>query len=152
MILALIPTAATLGSMLTALASARNRPAGAARGLALLVGGARTALGVVALAVPGLVARPWIGESSRGPRAAVLGRALGGRDLALGVGTLLAHGEPAQLQRWAAAGALADAADVAATLVSFRTLPPRGRLAVLASAGGACLAGAAAAVLLERRG
>lgn len=152
MILALMAAATTLESMLTAHAFPRHRRAGTGRGLALLVGGARAALGLVALTLPGLVARPWIGESSRGPRAAVLGRALGGRDLALGVGALLAHDEPAQLRRWAAAGALADAGDVAATLVSFRALPPRGRIAVLASAAGACLAGSAAAALLARRG
>jgi hypothetical protein len=53
--------------------------------MALAVG--RTAMGVTALAAPSLIWRPWVGDT-RGVPARVLGRALGGRDLALGLGTL----------------------------------------------------------------
>jgi hypothetical protein len=48
-----------------------------------------------------------------------------------------------------AAGALSDAFDVAATLASWRDLPRTGRWLVAASAGGAALAGTAAAAALR---
>jgi hypothetical protein len=57
------------------------------RGAAALAA-ARTALGVVALASPQLVGRPWVGDAAEGTPGRVLARALGGRDLALGVGAL----------------------------------------------------------------
>ena len=120
------------------------------RGAAAVAVG-RTALGVVALASPTLVARPWVGEVT-GPAAQVLGRALGGRDLALGLGALGALagvGDGTQAgaasAAWVGAGALADSLDVLATLASWRELPPGGRWLVLGSAGGAALAGAAGA-------
>lgn len=122
-----------------------------AQGLGLAIAGTRASLGVVALAVPGAVARPWIGEASRGPLAAVLGRALGGRDLALGLGALAARREPVELRRWLMAGALADAGDVAVTLAAFGGLPSRGRIAVLLAAGGGLLGGAVAAAGLPVR-
>ena len=118
-----------------------------AQSLGLLVAGARAVLGVVALAAPGVVARPWIGEDPTGLATAVLGRALGGRDLALGLGALAARRDRAGLRRWVLAGALADAGDVATTVATFPRLAPRGRAVVLASAGSALAAGIAAAAL-----
>jgi hypothetical protein len=44
----------------------------------------------VAFAAPALVSRSWVGGAGGGPSGRVLGRALGGRDLALGLGTLAA--------------------------------------------------------------
>jgi hypothetical protein len=114
----------------------------------------RTAIGVAALASPALIARPWVGEAS-GPAARVLGRALGGRDLALGLGALAAlqrvppppvpPGAPGRAGAWVAAGALADSLDVLATVAAWDELPPAGRWLVAVSAGGAAVAGAAAA-------
>src|SRR5205823_14703486 len=49
---------------------------------ATAIAAARTAIGVLALAAPTLVARPWVGPD-RGTVPRVLGRALGGRDLVL---------------------------------------------------------------------
>ncbi len=106
----------------------------------IAVAAGRVALGAVALLSPAVVARPWVGEDD-GPATAVLGRALGGRDLALGLGLLLAANHDRHLRGWAEAAALADAADVVATLLAFDRLPRRGRLAVLTAAGGAAAAG-----------
>jgi hypothetical protein len=50
----------------------------------------RVGVGVVAFAAPALVARSWVGGAGGGPSGRVLGRALGGRDLALGLGALAA--------------------------------------------------------------
>ncbi len=49
----------------------------------------RVGVGVVALAAPALVSRSWVGGAG-GLSGRVLGRALGGRDLALGLGALAA--------------------------------------------------------------
>src|SRR3954451_21565414 len=54
---------------------------------------ARVALGVVALARPSVPARPWVGEPADEIGLQVLGRALGARDLVLGLGTLAAARE-----------------------------------------------------------
>ena len=51
---------------------------------------ARVAVGVAALIWPSVPARSWVGASADELTAEVLGRALGARDLALGLGTLAA--------------------------------------------------------------
>ena len=117
---------------------------------ALTVAAGRVALGLTALAWPAVPARPWVGASADDLAARVFGRALGGRDLALGLGALAAlrrpDAEPGAAASWVAAGALSDALDVAASLASWRDLPRLTRWLVVASAGGAALTGAAAAL------
>jgi len=117
------------------------------------VAAGRVALGLTALARPSLPARPWVGASADDLAAQVFGRALGARDLALGLGALQAlrpGAEPGPAAAWLAAGALSDALDVAASLASWRQLPNPGRWLVAASAGGAALAGAAGALAVRR--
>ncbi len=123
---------------------------------ALGVAAGRVALGLVALARPAVPSRPWVGAGSDDLTARVFGRALGGRDLALGLGALSAlaraDAEPAAASAWVAAGALSDSLDVAASLAAWSELPRIGRLLVAASAAGAALAGAAGAVaVLQQR-
>lgn len=133
-------------------------PADQARMLALSIAGARVALGAVAIAAPGIALRPWVGATaaaSPGPTAAtspspnpattVLGRALGGRDLALGLGALLAARRDAPLRGWIEAGGLADWGDVAATLLAFGRLPRWGRWLVLAASAGSAATAAVVA-------
>jgi hypothetical protein len=124
---------------------------------ALGVAAGRVALGLLALARPAVPSRPWVGAGPDDLTAQVFGRALGGRDLALGLGALAAlaraDAEPAAASAWVAAGALSDSLDVVASLASWSELPRIGRLLVITSAAGAALAGAAGAVavLLPRR-
>ena len=117
---------------------------------ALTVAAGRVALGLTALAWPAVPARPWVGASADDLAARVFGRALGARDLALGLGALAAlarpGAEPGPAASWVAAGALSVALDVAASLASWRDLPRLTRWLVAASAGGAALTGAAAAL------
>lgn len=117
-------------------------------GVAVAAG--RVALGVAALASPSVPARPWVGASADELGAEVFGRALGGRDLALGLGALGAawQGSPGSRSAgvWYAAGALSDAVDVAVTVAAWRRLPRGGRWFVTALAGGAAVVGAASAV------
>ena len=103
---------------------------------ARLFAAGRTVLGVAALLAPALPARPWVGDDADRPTAKVLARALGARDVALGVGPLLALRHGAPVRGWIEAGGLADSGDVLATLVAFRSLPRLGRWGVLAAAAG----------------
>ena len=120
---------------------------------ALAVAAGRVALGVTALAWPSVPARPWVGAAADDVAARVFGRALGARDLALGLGALAALQGPAaqagSARAWVAAGALSDALDVMASLSSWDDLPRFTRWLVAASAGGAALAGAAGALTLS---
>jgi hypothetical protein len=111
---------------------------------------ARVAVGVAALTWPSVPARPWVGGSADDLTAEVLGRALGARDLALGLGTLAAT-RKAPSGPWPAgalyaAGALSDALDVAITVAAWPRLPRTTRWLVAASAGGAAIAGVAGAL------
>jgi hypothetical protein len=107
-------------------------------------------LGVAALVSPSVPARPWVGASADELGAQVFGRALGGRDLALGLGALAAARAASSGARpagaWYAAGALSDALDLAVTVAAWRRLPRATRWLVAASAGGAAVAGAAGAL------
>jgi hypothetical protein len=105
----------------------------------------RVVLGVSALVSP-LAARPWVGPSVREPAGAVLGRAAGARDLALGAGALLAARQGGRAERtWVAAGAFCDLVDAATTIAHRRRLPAAGRVLVSGAAVGAAAVGALAA-------
>jgi hypothetical protein len=101
---------------------------------------ARTALGVVAFAAPTLPSRPWVGTDAGRASTRTLTRALGARDVALGLGTLLAQRHRSPVRGWLEASALADAGDVAATLAGWGSRPRLGRVVVLAAAAGGAVA------------
>ncbi len=117
------------------------------------VAAGRVALGLTALVWPSVPARPWVGGAADELGARVFGRALGARDLALGLGALAALQGSASgagsASAWVAAGALSDALDVVASVSSWRELPRTGRWLVVASAGGAAVAGAAGALAVR---
>jgi len=121
------------------------------RGVTAVAAG-RVAIGLTALVWPSVPARPWVGTAADDVAARVFGRALGARDLALGLGALMAlqgqEAEAGPARVWVAAGALSDALDVVATVSSWRDLPRATRWLVAASAGGAALAGVAGALAL----
>lgn len=115
-----------------------------ARRLALTVAGLRVALGAVAMVAPDMALRPWVGRGT-GAERRVLARSLGARDVALGLGAVLAAARRAPLRGWVEAGSLADAGDVVGTALAFGRLPRVGRVLVLGAAAGAAAAGALAA-------
>lgn len=119
----------------------------AARPAAGLWGLARAALGAVALAKPAEVAKPWVGRVRPPHAGAVLARALGGRDLSLGVGMAAAAATGKDMLPWIIAGGAADAVDTGATIAAWRRLPRKGRLLVLVLAGGSTAYAAGLAVL-----
>jgi hypothetical protein len=117
---------------------------------ALAVAAGRVAIGVTALAWPAAPSRPWVGAAADDLAVQVFARALGARDLALGLGALAAlQGEDGSASAWVAAGALSDTLDVASSLASWRELPRIGRWLVAGSAAAAALIGAAGAVALR---
>ncbi|GAA1701095.1 hypothetical protein [Fodinicola feengrottensis] len=120
-------------------------PAQAAVGARWLAVG-RTVLGLSALVAPGLLGRTWVGADAEHTGTKVLARAMGGRDVVLGLGTLTAMGEQenddtlVSASRWIAFGGVADLADLAATLLSWRRLPRVNRWLVAGLAGGSAIA------------
>jgi hypothetical protein len=118
--------------------------------LARLIALGRVGIGVTAVAAPTLMSRPWIGASAGQPSARLLARTMGGRDLALGIGTLRALGLSDQEARpWVALGGLADLVDALATVVAFPTLPRGSRWGILAVTVGAAVASTRVAVSLD---
>jgi hypothetical protein len=123
---------------------------GTARTLARLIAWGRVGIGITALGAPSLMARPWIGAEASGPGARTLARAMGGRDLALGLGALRALADSDRHARpWVALGGTADAVDALATVVAFTSLPRRSRWAMLAVTGGAAVVSIRLAATLD---
>lgn len=116
----------------------------ATRGIAA----ARVALGIGATLAPGLVARLQFGTDT--PSLRVTMRMLGARDLALGVGALLAarHGSKG-LRGWVEAGALADGVDALAFLGGGRGATRRRALTTLIAGGSATVSAWAARALSD---
>jgi hypothetical protein len=111
------------------------------RDLAIAQARGRIAVGLAFLLAPSLAGRLWVGGDAQRPGARVLGRAFGARDLALGLGVVIALDRGAPVRGWLEASALADASDFAAGLLGADALPPPLRPGVLAlGAGSAALA------------
>ncbi len=112
----------------------------------LLAGGiavARVGIGVAATLAPGWVSRVQFGTDTPTQRVTV--RMLGARDLALGLGALLAarHGSAGR-RGWVEAGGIADAVDAAAFLrVGRGNTRRRGLTVLVAAASAVCSAWAA---------
>jgi hypothetical protein len=110
----------------------------------------RIAFGLAYLLAPARAGEDWIGRTARDPAAQVFVRGHGARDIALGAGALatLIRDEPERARRWMGAQALADGANVAATLVSRPELPRSGfRFALVMASGSAAVATISAALL-----
>jgi hypothetical protein len=116
------------------------------RDVARAIGVARIALGTSYVLGPRLALRVWPGVSPGGgdgdaALARLLARSTGGRDIALGLGALLALSHDAPVRGWIEAGMLADAADAAAIVLAFRHLPRAKALLMLVAAAGTAAAG-----------
>jgi hypothetical protein len=124
--------------------------ADAARLLARLVAWGRIGIGVGAVVAPSLSARPWIGADAGTPGSRLLARAMGGRDLALGLGALRGLGlSDRETRPWVALGGMADAVDALATVLAFGSLPGRRRWGILAVTVGAAVVSTRVAVALD---
>jgi hypothetical protein len=112
----------------------------------------RIALGVAALKRPRTASRAWVGpDASRGLTPVVLGRAAGGRDVALGAGAVACALTGAPLTPWVLAGGGADAVDAVATWLVGPELP-RGRRALITTVSAtSALTAAFLATQVDRR-
>src|SRR5918999_2032018 len=107
----------------------------------------RVAFGLGYIVDPRRTGRGWVGPRAEERPAAVLTRALGARDLALGAGALLAMREdPRRARPWFAAHAVADATDLAATVAARDGLPREGYLFALGMAGASTAAALVGAI------
>jgi hypothetical protein len=121
-----------------------------ARQIVEAVAWGRVAIGVTALVAPTLPLRPWVGRDfAWQPRAKLLARSLGARDLALGIGVIMALRHDGPIRGWVEGSAVADAGDVLSTLLAFGKLPKSGRWLVLLSAAGAAALGKVAAPAVD---
>ena len=103
--------------------------------LAGLISFGRFLVGGAFIAEPRLMERAWIGRQARLPGAQVLARAVGARDLTLGLGGLQAVARnDGSARPWLAAAAVCDAVDFGATWAAGRRIPSQARIGVLAIA------------------
>jgi hypothetical protein len=109
-----------------------------ARDLAVGLAGGRIAIGVVSLVVPGVVGRAMMGPAGDSRATRLVLRVVGSRDLALGIGVLVALGRNAPVDGWLRASAVADGLDAAGSLLARHHLRPT----VFPAAAGAATAGA----------
>jgi hypothetical protein len=122
-----------------------------ARDAARAIAAGRVVVGAAFLVAPAVAGRTWIGDDADRPGVQAIFRALGIRDLILGMLTLHVVDRPGIGARTVATCAAADAVDFGATLAARESLPPTAAAGALAVAGGAAVAGAALAAALSSR-
>lgn len=107
----------------------------------------RIGFGLTAVIAPRLAARVLRGNAERGTLEPLFARMAGARDIALGLGTVLAIDKGAPVRGWLEGSALSDTADCLSALAARKQLTPR------ASTGTAILSGTSAVLcgLLARR-
>ena len=102
--------------------------------------------GVAFMLAPAWAGGMWIGTDASRPGTKLFIRALGARDFALGLGTVLAMRHDRPTRGWLEACGLADFADLVVTIVGRDHVPPASRVVVYAVAGpSAALCGLTAA-------
>jgi hypothetical protein len=109
-----------------------------ARTYAQALAGSRFALGLAFFLLPSAGSALWTGDT-KSPAVRVLSRALGARDMAIGLGALLALRHEGPVRGWLEAGSFADAGDALATVLSWKRLPRFRRWLVVIVAAGAAL-------------
>lgn len=114
--------------------------------LALLLARIRIGIGAAAVLAPGLAARVLSGGTKSGIEP-LLARMLGARDMALGLGTVIAVDRGAPVRGWLEASALSDTADCVSCLLARSRM---GRLAFIPTVVMAA-ASAASGAFLSRR-
>ncbi len=120
-----------------------------ARELALWHARGRQAVGAAFVLAPGIFGRTWIADDARRRPVKVLARAFGARDLALGLGVVIALDRGAPVRGWIEAGALSDAIDTCASLLAGSSIPPAVRWPCVALGAGSAALGAYLAPQLD---
>jgi hypothetical protein len=115
------------------------------RDAALMHARGRIAVGAAFVLFPGLAGRMWIGSDAVRRPVKVLARAFGVRDLAIGLGIVIALDRGTPVRGWIEAGALSDAVDTVASLLAGDSIHPALRWPCIAIGAGSAAAGAALA-------
>lgn len=110
------------------------------RDIAVAIARGRIALGAAALAAPGLAGRAMLGRDGSRPGAQLFARMIGGRDIALGLGVVIALDRGAPVRGWLEASALADGVDLAGSLLAGDEIPRATLTGTVILAAGAALA------------
>ena len=112
------------------------------RDRALLHARLRIGVGAAFVLLPGIAGRMWIGSDAARRPVKVLARAFGVRDLAIGLGIVIALDRGTPVRGWIEAGALSDAVDTCASLLAGGSIHPAIRLPVIAIGASSTAAGA----------
>ncbi len=112
---------------------AREVATGLARG--------RIALGAAAIAAPGLAGRVMFGREGSRAGVKALARMIGGRDLVLGLGVVIALDRGTPVRGWLEACSVADSIDLVACVVARDDIPRATYVNTVALACGSALAG-----------
>jgi hypothetical protein len=94
------------------------------RDRALLQARLRIGVGAAFVLLPGVAGRMWIGSDAVRRPVKVLARAFGVRDLAIGLGVVIALDRGTPARGWIEAGALSDAVDTCASLLAGGSIHP----------------------------
>jgi hypothetical protein len=111
------------------------------RELVQIISIVRLGIGAGFFFFPRKVGRLWSGEGDTSATSKMALRSLGGRDMALAIGTLVALENNGNVRGWLEAGALADASDAASVLTNWSDQPGFRRWLSLASSIGATVVG-----------
>lgn len=106
----------------------------------IAISAGRATLGLGLMVIPERIAARWVGPDGADPPAATLARSVGVRDVALGIGAMVAltrDGDSAPA--WLVAAAVSDVGDMAGVLVERESLPAGGVRGTLALAGASAL-------------
>jgi hypothetical protein len=121
-----------------------------ARDLARVYGAGRVVLGAALLVLPRPLGSIWLGRAGATPAGSVALRALGARDLVLGMIALHTIDHPEVAPRWQRTCAAVDAVDLAATAAARPALPRAGSALVMGIAGAGAAMGAYLGEALKR--
>jgi hypothetical protein len=115
--------------------------------LAVSLSGGRIAIGAVSLLAPQFVARTMTGRDGSEGGTRLFARMVGARDLALGLGVLVALDRGAPVRGWLEASAVVDGIDAAACVLARHDI----RASVFPGAVGLAAAGALLSAWLARQ-
>lgn len=101
------------------------------RDVARLLSFGRIGIGLFVALRPRRAIHLWLGEAAT-PGLRHAARSVAGRDIALGIGTLVALDNDGDVARWLEAQAMSDASDALATATTFKHMPRRRRWLLLA--------------------
>ena len=115
--------------------------------LAIVAARCRIALGAAAALAPGLAARVMGGRRGSEGIAPLFARMLGARDIALGLGTVIALDRGAPVRGWLEGSALADTADCVSCIMAREQMPATAFAAAAGLGAGSAILG----IFLSRR-